>query len=75
MARWNTKNFSRMSHFAYIWARQAAIALDKVNGTEKEFYQAKLDTARFYMQKILPNTISLLASLTAGSKSMMAAVI
>jgi len=39
------------------------------------FYQAKLDTARFYMQKILPNTISLLTSLTNGSKSMMAAVI
>jgi len=60
---------------AYIWARQAAVALEKLNGPEKEFYQAKLDTARFYMQKILPNTISLLTSLTNGSKSMMAAVI
>ena len=58
---------------AYVWARQAAVALDKVGGSEKEFYEAKLATARFYMQKILPNTISLLSSITAGSKSLMQA--
>jgi len=58
---------------AYVWARQAVVALEKINGSEKEFYQAKLDTARFYMQKILPNTISLLASITSGSKTLMAA--
>jgi len=55
----------------YVWARQAAIALDKVNGDEKEFYQGKLDTARFFMQKILPANLALLASITAGSKSVM----
>lgn len=60
---------------AYIWARQAAVALEKVNGPEREFYQAKIDTARFYMQKILPNTVSLLSSITNGSKSMMQAVV
>jgi len=60
---------------AYIWARQAAIALEKLNGAEKEFYQAKLDTARFYMQKILPQNIGLLASITNGSKSLMQAAI
>lgn len=56
---------------AYGWARQAATALEKTSGSETEFYQAKLDTARFYMQKILPQTVSLLASITAGSKSVM----
>lgn len=61
---------------AYIWARQAAVALDKLAaGGEKEFYEAKLATARFYMQKILPNTISLLSSITAGSKSLMQAAL
>ncbi len=61
---------------AYIWARQAAVALEKLKtGNDKEFYEAKLDTARFYMQKILPNTLSLLSSITAGSKSMMQAAI
>ena len=57
---------------AYVWARQAAIALEKLN-TDKEFYQAKLDTARFYMQRILPSNVGLLATLTNGSKSLMAA--
>ena len=36
-----------------------------------EFYEAKLATARFFMQKILPANISLLASITAGSKNVM----
>ena len=42
-------------------------------GVDKEFYEAKIATARFYMQKILPSTISLLSSITNGSKSMMQA--
>jgi alkylation response protein AidB-like acyl-CoA dehydrogenase len=61
---------------AYVWARQAAIVLEKLKaGTDKEFYQAKLDTARFYMQRILPANVGLLATITNGSKSMMQAVI
>lgn len=61
---------------AYVWARQAAIALEKLAaGADKEFYQSKLDTARFYMQRILPQNVGLLASLTNGSKSLMAAAI
>lgn len=61
---------------AYVWARQAEIALGKLqSGTDREFYEAKLSTARFFMQKILPQTTSLLQSITAGSKSMMQAVL
>ncbi|MCH2547132.1 MAG: acyl-CoA dehydrogenase C-terminal domain-containing protein [Alphaproteobacteria bacterium] len=61
--------------FAYIWAKQAKIALEKIeHGTEdKEFYEAKLTTARFYMNKILPGTLSLLSSITNGSESVMKA--
>ncbi len=59
---------------AWIWARQALIALDKISkGEDKEFYQAKIDTARFFMQRILPQNVGLLASLTNGSKSIMQA--
>ena len=58
----------------YAWARQAEVALEKLKvGAEKEFYEGKLATARFTMQKILPGTLSLLSSLTAGSKSVMQA--
>lgn len=53
---------------AWLWARQAKLAL----GREEAFYQSKLATARFYYAKVLPGTISLLASLTHGADSVMA---
>ncbi len=52
----------------YIWARSAQIALKKKDRGEKEFYERKLATARFYMNKILPRHYSLLATLTSGVK-------
>ena len=56
---------------AWLWARQAAIALIK-QPDDTVFYGSKLATARFYYAKILPSTISLLASITNGSDSVMA---
>lgn len=56
----------------YIWAKQAAIALPKAGD---EFYDAKLATARFYMNRILPQTTSLLQSIVGGSKSIMNGVL
>ena len=58
--------------FAFVWARQAAIALAKLEtGEDKEFYEGKLATARFFMQKMLPAAVGLLSSITTGSKSLM----
>lgn len=56
---------------AYIWAKQAKLAM-KLRDEDPAFYDAKLATARFYFAKILPGTISLLASITAGSETVMA---
>lgn len=56
--------------YGYIWAKQAKLAI-KLRDNDPEFYDAKLATARFYFDKILPGTYSLLASITAGSKSTM----
>lgn len=53
----------------YMWARMAETAL--VNKTDG-FCATKLDSARFYMAKIIPETGSLLVSITAGSASVMA---
>ena len=53
-----------------VWAEQAAVALIN-REQDPEFYDEKLATARFYFQRILPGTISLLASLTNGSASVM----
>ena len=57
--------------FAFIWAKQAKLAMEHMD-EDKEFYSAKLATARFYFAKILPGTISLLASITAGADPVMA---
>lgn len=55
----------------WIWARQAKLAL-ALRDQDPAFYDAKLATARFYFAKILPQTIGLLASITAGADSVMA---
>ena len=39
---------------------------------EEPFYQAKLGTAKFYMQRLLPQTGALLAVIQSGSETMMA---
>lgn len=54
----------------YIWARSAKIAQDALKGgsDEKLFYESKLATARFFLNKILPEHYSLLAKMTAGVK-------
>jgi len=57
---------------AYLWARSAQVALASLEGDERGFYQAKLDTARFYMERILPQSSSLFATIMSGSRTMMA---
>lgn len=55
-----------------MWARMAEIALARQDGDEAAFYKAKLDTARFYMQRILPQAGGLYSAISAGSRTMMA---
>ena len=52
----------------------ADLALDKVGGPEDSdrFYSAKVATARFFMERLLPQTGALLSTIMAGSKSIMA---
>lgn len=54
----------------YIWTKSAKIALEKLAaGTNEElFYETKLATARFFLNKILPEHHSLLAKIAAGTK-------
>ncbi len=56
---------------AYMWARMAQVALDKKNGDDAQYLAAKVATARFYMQKILPQTGALFSSIMAGKAAMM----
>ncbi len=56
---------------AHQWARMAEIGMQKNKGDDGVFYQAKIDTARFYFERILPQTGALFATMMAGAKSTM----
>lgn len=58
--------------FGYFWARMAQVALRKIaEGSTDPFYQAKVQTARFYFAKMFPETTSLMRTARAGSKAIM----
>jgi alkylation response protein AidB-like acyl-CoA dehydrogenase len=55
----------------YLWARMAKVALVRKESGERAFYEAKLATARFYVQRILPRSSAHFAALMAGGASLM----
>lgn len=58
--------------FGYFWARMAQVALREIAaGNTDPFYQAKLQTARFYFAKLFPETASLMRTARAGSAVLM----
>ena len=62
-----------MRRAGYLWARMAKIAaakLPQANG-DASFYKAKLTTARFFFDRILPETAGLYAAVKSGKASMM----
>ena len=60
-----------LTALGYAWARMAQIALQHPED-ETGFYRAKLATARFYMQRVLPETSSLAAKVLAGGETLRA---
>ncbi|TDG15887.1 acyl-CoA dehydrogenase [Seongchinamella unica] len=58
---------------AYFWARMAIVARQKIaeGGEDKSFYEAKLMTAKFYFERLLPRTESLKATMLAGADNLM----
>ncbi|MCO1335809.1 acyl-CoA dehydrogenase C-terminal domain-containing protein [Microbulbifer sp. OS29] len=65
--------FSGYTVLAYLWASAAKVANEKLAaGTgEEDFYRAKLTTARFYFERILPRTSSHATSMLSGASSLM----
>jgi len=58
--------------FAYFWARMARVALDRVGAADADpFYRAKLATARFYFQRLLPETAYHIRAARSGAKNLM----
>ncbi|MES2826021.1 MAG: acyl-CoA dehydrogenase C-terminal domain-containing protein [Pseudomonadota bacterium] len=57
----------------YFWGRAAKTALDALaQGTnEPAFYRAKLETARFYFERLLPRTATLKITINSGCDNLM----
>ncbi|HUY67705.1 MAG TPA: acyl-CoA dehydrogenase, partial [Alphaproteobacteria bacterium] len=57
----------------YMWLRMAKVAAAKLPavGDKAPFYEAKLKTARFYFNKIMPQVNALNLIILAGAKSVM----
>ncbi len=58
---------------AYFWAKMAIVARQKIAEADGDtsFYEAKLMTARFYFERLLPRTESLKTTMVAGAESLM----
>jgi Acetyl-CoA dehydrogenase C-terminal like len=59
---------------AFMWARMAETAQAKIaeTGDPDGFYAAKVATARFFMERMLPQTSALFSQVMAGGRSIMA---
>ena len=58
--------------FGYFWARMAQVALREIAaGNTDPFYQAKLQTARFYFARLFPETATLMRTARAGVASLL----
>jgi hypothetical protein len=57
----------------WLWARQAKAALAKLAAKpdNASFYEAKLASARFWMERMMPDTASLAERVKAGADGLM----
>lgn len=65
--------YSGYAVLAYLWARMALTAQQKLASGEGDsaFYEAKLHTARFYFQRLLPRTRTLAVTVQSGAENLM----
>ncbi|MBI28360.1 MAG: 3-methylmercaptopropionyl-CoA dehydrogenase [Alphaproteobacteria bacterium MarineAlpha5_Bin11] len=54
---------------AYVWTRYAEIAFNKLNNDPNGFYLAKINSGKYFMTKILPETGSIMSSILSGAKT------
>jgi alkylation response protein AidB-like acyl-CoA dehydrogenase len=74
-ASYDFLSYSGYVVYGYLFARMAAVAQQKLAGkldeADKRFYESKLLTARFYFQRILPRTVSLVITMNSGAPNLM----
>lgn len=63
-----------LTAMSYFWSRMANLAKRSLDAgsTEVDFYQAKIHTAEFFMDKLLPQIDSLITEIESGKDSLMA---
>ena len=64
-------NLFGLTALAYMWARMAKVATEK-QADGDPFYANKLITARYYMERVLPEATAHLTKLKTGAENMMA---
>jgi alkylation response protein AidB-like acyl-CoA dehydrogenase len=58
--------------FGYMWARMALVAQQAIaNGSDEGFYKAKLHTARFYFERLMPRADAHIVSMRSGAGNLM----
>jgi len=53
----------------WLMAKASAIASGKLAGSDKDFYESKVHTARFYADQVLPNALALARVVQSGAES------
>ena len=57
--------------YGYLWARMIKVAQSKLDGKDSAFYQAKIQTGRFFFKRLFTEVASLKANLRSGASVMM----
>ncbi|MET0389214.1 MAG: acyl-CoA dehydrogenase C-terminal domain-containing protein [Polyangiales bacterium] len=72
-ASYDFLTYSGYVTYAYLFARMAAVASEKakVGGADVDFFKAKVQTARFFFQRLLPRTRGLVPTIKASSGALM----
>ncbi|MGE3475045.1 MAG: acyl-CoA dehydrogenase C-terminal domain-containing protein [Rhodospirillaceae bacterium] len=60
-----------LTAFAWIWVRMVDKAIAAKASNNDAFYDTKIEVGRYFMKRILPQTVGLEAVIRAGSKTMM----
>jgi len=56
----------------YMWGQMAKVAQTRIGEADAAFYDNKLVTARFFMERVMPDTAAHLARLSSGADTLMA---
>ncbi|MCC6914834.1 MAG: acyl-CoA dehydrogenase, partial [Rhodospirillaceae bacterium] len=60
-----------LTAFAWIWVRMVDKAIAAKASSNEAFYDTKIEVGRYFMKRVLPQTVGLDAVIRAGSKTMM----